>query len=437
MIAAAPAVAQAPTFNLNPGQEAACAAIIDWVKRNDPGEPFFVLRGYAGTGKTFLVKGLVESKQLGRVCFTAPTNKATKVLRETLTSPAYTPECCTIYSLLGLILEASGEVRELSKKEQDDESLDLSVYKVVVVDEGSMVNAVIKQEILNAAEEHNIKFLFMGDPAQLPPVKELISPIWKIDLGAELTQIMRYDNTILDLATRIRKVVDHPAPSVRIASANDGEEGVWAFDAENFTKCIVTCATKGLLSKPNNTKIVAWRNVTVDKYNTIVRNVLFGQAAAAWLPTDRLIVTSPAKDLEDNKIANTDDEGEVIRAEVGWHPMHPEIKIWHLTVTIDGGRTCTFRALHAEGLAKYEYEVESRASAARITKRLWKDFWEFKDCFHGVRHGYAITAHRSQGSTYENVLVDYRDILLNRNRQEAYRCLYVACTRAKKKLVLS
>jgi ATP-dependent exoDNAse (exonuclease V) alpha subunit len=68
---------------------------------------------------------------------------------------------------------------------------------------------------------------------------------------------------------------------------------------------------------------------------------------------------------------------------------------------------------------------------------LWKKFWAFKESFHSARHAYAITAHRAQGSTYQIAFVDYRDILLNRNRQEAARCLYVATSRPKKELYLA
>ena len=67
----------------------------------------------------------------------------------------------------------------------------------------------------------------------------------------------------------------------------------------------------------------------------------------------------------------------------------------------------------------------------------WKDFWLFKEAFHSVRHAYAITAHRSQGSTYTTVLGDYKDVLVNRTRHEALRCFYVMCTRPTTSLVLA
>ena len=77
-----------------------------------------------------------------------------------------------------------------------------------------------------------------------------------------------------------------------------------------------------------------------------------------------------------------------------------------------------------------------RSAEARVAPRKWGAFWEFKDAFHKLRHSYAITAHRSQGSTYNAAFVNWQDILLNRNKPEAMRCLYVACSRPKKELYL-
>ena len=189
-------------MSLNQEQSSALAAITDWLKSNS--SRFFVLQGGAGCGKTYLVRELVNSTR-GRFVYTAPTNKATKVLRKSVTTKDYTPECRTIYSLLGLRLEASGEIKELREPE---DPIDLSKYTAVVVDEGSMVNASLMKFIEMTAELYAVKFLFLGDPAQLPPVKELRSPIWAIPDFAELQTVMRHDNQILTLATKIRKALD-------------------------------------------------------------------------------------------------------------------------------------------------------------------------------------------------------------------------------------
>jgi exodeoxyribonuclease-5 len=92
--------------------------------------------------------------------------------------------------------------------------------------------------------------------------------------------------------------------------------------------------------------------------------------------------------------------------------------------------------LAPESQVAYDRKIEELAQAARINGRKWKAFWDFKESFHSLRHAYAITAHRSQGSTYDTAFVDWQDILTNRSRGEAFRCLYVACTRPKRALVL-
>jgi len=80
--------------------------------------------------------------------------------------------------------------------------------------------------------------------------------------------------------------------------------------------------------------------------------------------------------------------------------------------------------------------LNSRAALAstltgKARKKAWSSFWELKNTFQSVRYAYALTAHRAQGSTYDNVFVDMADITANKDKREAYRALYVACTRAR------
>ena len=67
----------------------------------------------------------------------------------------------------------------------------------------------------------------------------------------------------------------------------------------------------------------------------------------------------------------------------------------------------------------------------------WQDFWVLNDAFAELKPHYAMTCHRSQGSTYENVFVDYPNIMSNPGGKfEALRCLYTGCTRASQMLYL-
>lgn len=426
---------------LTPEQEAALSEAISWI--NDPdGSPFFVLKGYAGTGKTFTVKSFVDRVK-GRFVFSAPTNKATKVLRESFQGTGYKPDCRTIYSLLGLRLEANGEIKELTaaKLGPDEKPLDLSQYKCVIVDEASMLPLMLlRDHITKAVNESGARFLFMGDPAQLPPVKEVRSPVWGlIDHGIpskELTKVMRHDNQILKLVTAIREKVDLPLPRINLESDNDGQEGVWHVKKLDLLAKIREVALTGAFHE-GKAKCIAWRNVTVDQFNAMIRQTYFPGAVHPWAEGDRVIFTAPARNLDDEPMASTDDEGRVTRVVEGTHPHYPDLSTYDIDIELDTGALVTARVLHPRSSGAFDRTLADKAAAAKVSGRVWKEFWALKDAFHSLRLAYAITAHRSQGSTYETCFVDAGDILLNRNRQEAFRCLYVACSRPKKQLWLS
>jgi exodeoxyribonuclease-5 len=201
------APAEKPAFKPTEDQANSIASMKSWFLSGE--SLFYTQKGYAGTGKTFsiseFIRMLVDEGKLkyDQVVFTAPTNKAVKVLRGYLDN-AGLAGCSTrtIYSLLGLSMQPNGEVKELFAREDE---VDLSQLRLVIVDEGSMVNRHLMKEITKAAEGQDLPFLFMGDPAQLPPVGEITSPIWSIPDQSLLTKVMRYDNAILDLATGLRR----------------------------------------------------------------------------------------------------------------------------------------------------------------------------------------------------------------------------------------
>ena len=416
----------------NEGQKAAVRSILDFTRG---AEKFFLLVGPAGTGKTFTMQAFLEAYN-GKVMFTAPTNKATKVLRDTLKEAGLTPECRTIYSALGLKMEPDGEVKVLTSP---DEVVDLSDYKLIVVDEGSMVNSNLLSFITNTAAGSQVKFLFLADFAQLPPVGEPFSPIKAIERRAELTKVMRHDNQILELVTTIRGVVDKPVPTVKLTSNFEADEGVWVEGKVEFNRRIMKAAFDQDFLAPRKVKVIAWRNLMVESYNRMIRQQLFDNPIDLWLQDDRIIMLEPAKDPggDGQFLATTDDEGRVMRVRQTHHPVYREFEVWELEVILDHNKTVTLYLPHQRSQAALEKECKRLAAEARAgNRKLWRNFWNLKEAFHSARHAYALTAHRAQGSTYDSVFVDWKDILINQNRQEAYRCLYVACSRPKKALVL-
>lgn len=419
-------------------QPAALAKILNWYL--DPKGPAeMVLDGPAGTGKTWTARELTGFIR-GEIVFTAPTNKATNQLRASVKSDTYEPNCCTIYSLLGLTMAANGEVKELAVP---DDPIDLSTLRLCVVDEAYMLNKQVRGLLTDSARFYNYKILYMGDRYQLPPVGEQASSVTELpdEQRAVLSTVLRHDNAILLLAQGLREKVFVPFPQVAIATDLDaGGEGVKRVGTEEAYTIVREAVHSGLLDEPYGMRILAWRNVTVNDWNRRVRAwkhaINYPQGIPAWLPEDRVIFRKPAMDLDDNRIATTDEEGVIQRVEVDVHPTYPQVTCYRITLQLLGAKAPIVAWVPtergAEEVARHKDELSRQARVARDKREAWKSFWRFVEAFHEIAHAYALTVHRAQGSTYEQVLIIGSDILMNRSMPERMQCLYTACTRPKK-----
>src|SRR3974390_204856 len=190
----------------NPEQQAAIDQILQFIADPDPGHNFFILSGGAGTGKTFCMSSVQSALRGSRtsLAFTAPTNKAAKVLKGVV------GHAKTIYSLLGLRIDTSGELKQIVAGEYTD----LSDVDVIVLDEASLVNKHLIPQLTEHVNDGRLKIIFMGDNAQPPPVGEVSSPIWtekNVPL-AQLLKVERHDNQILKLVTHLRAQFFLPPP---------------------------------------------------------------------------------------------------------------------------------------------------------------------------------------------------------------------------------
>lgn len=384
------------------------------------------------THNTYLLRKLAETKK--DVFFTAPTNKATKVLARATAS-----EAKTTYSQLGI------------RMQQDDDRLVLTFSKdapympkgsILVVDEASMVGEELLDFIQKVQIKTKCKVLFVGDPAQLPPVGEKFTKAWRVTdenkNRAFMRQIMRFDNQLLTVATKIRENLVEEKFISPIKDDNKDGQGVFLLKSRRkFHEYI-----DEMLSPLDfySTKVIAWRNKTVNAYNDRIReNIGFKDPYHAG---DILLIAEPVE-AYGHIIASIDDEYYVqqvnsssVRVDVSPNNVCM-VNVWEVHVEDDEKQKLILR------IAKEQYEVDrilsEKAEAARtaepgLRRKLWLEFWEVKGLFNKVRYGYAITAHRAQGSTYKNVLIDQHDIMQNPNKREAMRALYVGCTRATQSL---
>jgi exodeoxyribonuclease-5 len=441
------------TAQLTEDQTIALAKVNDWWQMSS-GSPFdryraFLIDGAAGTGKTYCLRALLDTlDDLEGVIFTAPTNKAVRVLRQTLKSAGIHSPCLTIYSALGLKMAPNGEIKELTHSEKLDINVDWNKTGLCILDEASMVSKKLMQYIEQMQRTYSTRMLYLGDSAQLPPVGESISPAMRMpydECHATLTKVVRQDNQILTLGSAIRESLNAFIPKIVLGNDHDDQEGVWKLSNQaSADRAIIEALGAGLFSQPTGAKCIAWRNVTVNKLNQFVRSHLF-PGGDMFCPDDRIICTEPCTELVKPAgqmfptIHTTDTEGTIQSATLVEHPWFTEFEVWKLTCLSDDGDRMHLYVLdqtNQQMVKLWKAEKEKLLYLARNDPSQWGKFWGFIEAFHSVRHGYAITSHRSQGSTYEQAFVNFSDIFCNQNRSEAFKCLYVACSRPKKKLFL-
>ena len=362
--------------NLTDDQKRAHDLLVEFARKDGIG--IALLQGRPGTGKTYSLKQFVKSFKY-RTLFTAPTNKATNILYQTLKDASYDPECCTTYSMLGLRVDTEGELKEIVGGE---EPVKLEKYDFIVIDECSMVGSKLLKAITDMLQENrHLKLLFVGDFYQLPPVKELISPVEKMFLDREdllqitLDQVVRHDGQILDVVNNFRDMIDKPwtidfkflEPFKKVSQDND----------------VIVTNQEGLLEHAHeyirssgdftNASMVAWRNVTVDAMNARVRAILYPRTHRKefWEVGDKIVLTSPAKDLTFKKsLAHTDETGIVDDVEYVGHPDVENIDCARLRCIMDDNTTKVFYAVapyDKDKWTKYMSDLHAKAKARAIT----------------------------------------------------------------------
>jgi exodeoxyribonuclease-5 len=243
-----------------------------------------------------------------------------------------------------------------------------------------------------------------------------------------LKQVMRHDNQLLELATELRRCIKEQDWESPLGSNHDDEQGVWFWgSSEKFERQ----ALARFKPKEREVKIIAWRNKTVERYNMIVRSHLGFRHP--FCVDDVLLLAEPIE-RDGHLIAHTDDEFLVTGVDEDCVNTGLErVDTWRLAV--DGDQTLVLQVPRDEGQLQAILSVlagEARQAEGKHAAIAWKKFWTVKRMFQRVRYGYALTAHRAQGSTYDTVFVDQLDILANQAKKEAFKCLYVATTRASR-----
>ena len=193
----------------------------------------FVLSGHAGTGKTTVIKKILDNYG-GKAVVSAPTNKALQVISETTMFDGV-----TIHSLLGLQPDVSLDDFNPNKPQFGQiKPSTIYDYSLIVIDEASMINDalfdLIQGEINSLVR---VKIIFMGDKAQLPPISQESSKVFNYDTiyHRELTTLVRQveNNPLIASYNSLRENIDNEDFQLNFTTdVNSQDEGVIVIESK-------------------------------------------------------------------------------------------------------------------------------------------------------------------------------------------------------------
>lgn len=402
-----------------------------------------LLTGYSGTGKTFLVTKIIEAilykNKSIRIAITAPTNKAVRVLKN-LSSICETHsrvEFNTLHSLLGLKRVITHEGKEEYKAEFGGGNI--AEFDIVLVDEVSMLDNELYEQLLDSSQYNKIVLLFIGDRGQIPPVNGGESRLFTEELenNFNLTKIIRQagNNPIIQIAQKIRTnedvkeetLVDEDNNGVIFLKINTEMPLLEKyFKSENFNK------------NPNFVKVLAWTNKAVDYYNDKIRAMIYGDKCGILNIGEKMVCNKPITDSKKRVLLNNNDEFEVLSYDMKTETTGFRFSYYAVKV-LSNGTTHVIKLLAEKSENAYQKELkilkDKAAKAPPMLRRnAWVKYFNLLGKYADVKYNYALTVHKSQGSTFDNAIVINCDIKRIMDKKERNKLLYTAVTRAKNKL---
>lgn len=438
----------------------------------------FILRGYAGTGKTTMVKVIADYLAQSRdVKLMAPTGRAARVLsakteREAVTiHKAIYERACVVSKNVNDIAESEFKFVFPVHKNEHGGNI------VAIVDEASMVcSRKIEHELFVFGTDNLMedllafvrpdfggKVIFVGDPAQLPPVGEPISNALRAEyfeerklkvMEDELTEVLRQngDSIILKNAMMIRDLLKKEKRNCLVFE--EKENDVETVPSGDFLNKYLDYKKQ---SSRQDSVVICYSNRAASRYNRDIRTSLYGGDVPLRV-NDMLLITQNNYRLGRMngeftpvlEVGARTQQSAPVYAQVGSKRKRILVTINFVQVTVPDGNNVPMQCMLIEDLLTSDKATisidENRALYINFCMRnphLKQGTEEFaeklmSDVFYNAiraKYGYAVTGHKCQGGEWGKVFVDYAD--RTGLSDDCLRWAYTATTRAQKTLYVT
>ena len=448
--------------NLNKNQELALDYIISFIE-NKKNNNIFLLKGYAGTGKTFIISNIVKNlwKVKKSVVLLAPTGRSAKVISSYCNKEAYTVHKEIFYTKNNF----SGSLEFTLKINKHKNTL-------FVIDEASMISTnrndgvgLFSQSLLDNIVKYvysgfKCKLLIIGDTAQLPPVKSEMS--YALDsefleneyekevISVELTDVIRQqkESGILSYATSIRNKIEINYFDDISFDFNPFKDIINVEDGEHLMNLIQDSYNKYGVEE---TAIIVRSNKRANLYNKAIRDKILTNENLINVGDLLMVIKNNYFWLNNKKDIGFIANGDIIKieeifeikniygfkfAEVRISMVdYPKIRPFETVLILDSLYINspaldfnTMNKLYQEVLKDY-MNVKTKYKRHLAVKN--NSFFNALQ----VKFAYSFTCHKSQGGQWSSIFLEF-PYLPNGMDKDFFRWLYTAITRSKNKLHL-
>lgn len=397
----------------------------------------FVLEGGSGKGKTFLAKQMIKTvedydnfvttldeKHQGKsLLLCATTNQAAERL-----SASTNKEVTTIHSLLGLVVKNNTHTGETNLVRPNNRTFSIIKHTIVFIDEASMIDDQLENFIQDSFDYSSCKIVRIGDPDQILAVNatEPVGLQINTQYRAILREYQRADasNPITLLGEAFRQsIFTGVMPKVEAASTITLLTG-------SELKQVIPTLFKTPDQSHTQAKMLAYKNDSVIQYNQHIRKLFYPDDIlhpGEIVMTNGIVMT---KNLQSVLFSNNA-YLRVVSSEIRKDTiLNQEYEILAVTVTLVG---------YYEREVVYTFRNPNQLQTLLkqlYARRAYQDYFEIKSRYCDLRPVHAMTTDKSQGSTFDDVVLDLRDLITCRDYSSFARRAYVAVTRARNHLYI-